>query len=228
MDGNGRWAVRQGRSRSAGHREGAAMVRRIVEAAPDAGIGVLTLYAFSRRQLAPAAGRKSAGSCDCSASTCGSRPPRCVANGVRLEVIGRRDRHQPRAAAGGGGRAARDRGRHPAPPAHRARLLVARRHPPRGPMPPSRDGALARVVRPPARDRGSRAAGPRGGPAHPHRRRAPAERLPPVGGGLRGAAFHAAHVAGVRSRGVGRRGAGIRARASAGSAACPTRRPAES
>ena len=47
MDGNGRWATRQGRSRAAGHRAGAAMVRRIVEAAPDAGIGVLTLFAFS-------------------------------------------------------------------------------------------------------------------------------------------------------------------------------------
>jgi len=47
MDGNGRWATLQGRSRSAGHRAGAAMVRRIVEAAPDCGIGVLTLFAFS-------------------------------------------------------------------------------------------------------------------------------------------------------------------------------------
>ena len=47
MDGNGRWAVRQGRSRAEGHRAGATMVRRIVEAAPDAGVGVLTLYAFS-------------------------------------------------------------------------------------------------------------------------------------------------------------------------------------
>ena len=47
MDGNGRWATGQGRSRAAGHRAGAAMVRRIVEAAPDCGIGVLTLFAFS-------------------------------------------------------------------------------------------------------------------------------------------------------------------------------------
>jgi len=47
MDGNGRWAIRSGQSRSRGHREGARVVRRIVEAAPGVGIGVLTLYAFS-------------------------------------------------------------------------------------------------------------------------------------------------------------------------------------
>ncbi len=47
MDGNGRWAERAGRPRAAGHRIGARTVRRIVEAAPGLGIGVLTLYAFS-------------------------------------------------------------------------------------------------------------------------------------------------------------------------------------
>ena len=44
MDGNGRWAVARGRPRTFGHREGAKTVRRIVEAAPALGIGVLTLY----------------------------------------------------------------------------------------------------------------------------------------------------------------------------------------
>ena len=43
--------------RSLGHRAGAKTVRRIVEAAPDPGIGMLTLYAFSRRQLAASAVR---------------------------------------------------------------------------------------------------------------------------------------------------------------------------
>jgi undecaprenyl diphosphate synthase len=47
MDGNGRWATRQGRPRSDGHRAGAQAVRRAVEAAPGLGIGTLTLYAFS-------------------------------------------------------------------------------------------------------------------------------------------------------------------------------------
>src|SRR6266568_49900 len=47
MDGNGRWAARRGRPRTAGHRAGAAAVRRVVEAAPGLGVGALTLFAFS-------------------------------------------------------------------------------------------------------------------------------------------------------------------------------------
>ncbi|HEY8020568.1 MAG TPA: undecaprenyl diphosphate synthase family protein, partial [Thermoanaerobaculia bacterium] len=47
MDGNGRWALSRGRARMAGHEAGAAAVRRTVEAAPDLGIGILTLFAFS-------------------------------------------------------------------------------------------------------------------------------------------------------------------------------------
>lgn len=91
MDGNGRWATARGWPREWGHRAGARAVRPVVEAAADLGIGVLTLYAFSsdnwkrpksevdallglfRRYLvaeAEALARK----------------------GVRLEVLGRRDR----------------------------------------------------------------------------------------------------------------------------------------
>src|ERR1700734_11626 len=47
MDGNGRWAVRRGLPRSAGHRAGIQAVRRVIEAAPDGGIKILTLFAFS-------------------------------------------------------------------------------------------------------------------------------------------------------------------------------------
>ena len=47
MDGNGRWAEARGRPRAYGHREGARTLRRVVEAAPAAGIDTLTLYAFS-------------------------------------------------------------------------------------------------------------------------------------------------------------------------------------
>jgi undecaprenyl diphosphate synthase len=47
MDGNGRWAMRRGLPRVAGHRAGLAAARRIVEHAPDIGIACLTLYAFS-------------------------------------------------------------------------------------------------------------------------------------------------------------------------------------
>jgi undecaprenyl diphosphate synthase len=47
MDGNGRWATRQGLPRALGHEAGVRAVRRTVEASPDRGIGTLTLYAFS-------------------------------------------------------------------------------------------------------------------------------------------------------------------------------------
>ncbi len=47
MDGNGRWAKARRLPRVAGHRAGVEAVRRVVEAAPDLGIGILTLYAFS-------------------------------------------------------------------------------------------------------------------------------------------------------------------------------------
>jgi undecaprenyl diphosphate synthase len=47
MDGNGRWALARGLPREAGHRAGVETVIRVVEAAPGAGIGILTLFAFS-------------------------------------------------------------------------------------------------------------------------------------------------------------------------------------
>ena len=47
MDGNGRWAEKQGLERSAGHVRGVDSVRNIVRAASDMGIGYLTLYTFS-------------------------------------------------------------------------------------------------------------------------------------------------------------------------------------
>ena len=94
MDGNGRWANALGRPREFGHRRGAEAVRRVVEAAPDLGITTLTLYAFSSDNW--------------------GRPPAEVSvlmrlfrrylrtetgelrdNGVRLQVVGRRDRLAP-------------------------------------------------------------------------------------------------------------------------------------
>jgi undecaprenyl diphosphate synthase len=94
MDGNGRWATRRGRPRIAGHLAGARAVRRTVEFARRRGIPVLTLYAFSsdnwsrpqeevqalmtlfRRHLA-------------------AEVPRLAEHGIRLSVIGRRDRLAP-------------------------------------------------------------------------------------------------------------------------------------
>jgi undecaprenyl diphosphate synthase len=94
MDGNGRWATTRGRPRSAGHLAGAKAVRKVVEHARRRGLEFLTLYAFSsdnwerpadevgslmslfRRYLA-------------------AEVPRCVEHGIRLSVIGRRDRLAP-------------------------------------------------------------------------------------------------------------------------------------
>jgi undecaprenyl diphosphate synthase len=91
MDGNGRWAASRGLPRIAGHSVGADAVRRTIEAAPSLGISVLTLYAFSadnwRRPprevgaLMKLLGRYLVQERD-----------RCIANGVRLQAIGRRDR----------------------------------------------------------------------------------------------------------------------------------------
>lgn len=91
MDGNGRWATRRGLPRTAGHRAGARAVRTLVESAPAAGIRVLTLYAFSSdnwRRPAGEVGRLMA----LFASALRRETTACVANGVRLSVIGRRDR----------------------------------------------------------------------------------------------------------------------------------------
>lgn len=91
MDGNGRWATARHLPRSAGHRAGVEAIRRVLEAAPGLGVGTLTLYAFSsdnwkrpavevhmlmtllRRYLT-------------------HETKRLADGGVRLTIIGRRDR----------------------------------------------------------------------------------------------------------------------------------------
>jgi undecaprenyl diphosphate synthase len=91
MDGNGRWATSRALPRSAGHTAGVRTARAVVESAVRAGVGTLTLYAFSSDNW--------------------SRPrpevialmrlfrralliesKRCLENGVRLSIVGRRDR----------------------------------------------------------------------------------------------------------------------------------------
>jgi undecaprenyl diphosphate synthase len=47
MDGNGRWATSHGRARFLGHRAGVRVARTVVETCAEAGIEVLTLFAFS-------------------------------------------------------------------------------------------------------------------------------------------------------------------------------------
>src|SRR5262245_14555140 len=90
-DGNGRWATSRGLPRSAGHRAGAEASRPVIEAAPRLGIHTLTLFALSSANW--------------------QRPPaevnailrllheylltetsRCVEHGIRISILGRRDR----------------------------------------------------------------------------------------------------------------------------------------
>jgi undecaprenyl diphosphate synthase len=94
MDGNGRWAARQGLPRGAGHRAGIGAVRRVVEAAPEAGVAALTLYAFSSDNWRRPA-TEVAWLMRLFREYLRSETARCVADGVRLEVIGRRDRLGP-------------------------------------------------------------------------------------------------------------------------------------
>jgi undecaprenyl diphosphate synthase len=60
MDGNGRWARQRGRPREFGHRAGMKSVREAVEAAADAGVEVLTLFAFSQENWHRPAGEVAA------------------------------------------------------------------------------------------------------------------------------------------------------------------------
>jgi len=94
MDGNGRWAVARGHRREWGHQKGAEAVRRVVSAAPGLGIRTLTLYAFSSDNWGRPASevrllmrlfhrylrRETA---------------ELAREGVRLMVVGRRDRLEP-------------------------------------------------------------------------------------------------------------------------------------
>lgn len=91
LDGNGRWASARGLARSEGHRAGVAAVRRVVRAAPSLGIGTLTLYAFSANNWDRPDGEVSA-LLALLEDYLRAETSECVAHGVRLRVIGRRDR----------------------------------------------------------------------------------------------------------------------------------------
>jgi undecaprenyl diphosphate synthase len=91
MDGNGRWATRRGLPRLAGHEAGVEAIRRVMEAAPEQGVGTLTLYAFSsdnwRRPQAEVTGLMAL-----LRRYLRNETKNLARNDVRLTVIGRRDR----------------------------------------------------------------------------------------------------------------------------------------
>ena len=94
MDGNGRWASARGLPRVAGHRAGAQAVRRTIEAAPKLGIRTLTLYAFSSDNWQRPAQEVST-LMNLFHEYLERETGECVRHGVRLSVIGRRDRLAP-------------------------------------------------------------------------------------------------------------------------------------
>src|SRR5258706_14712498 len=98
MDGNGRWAVERGLPRVAGHRAGAETARAVIRAAPDYGIGALTLYGFSSDNWKRPA-EEVAALMGLLRRYLLAEKDDCAANGVRMVVIGRRDRLAPELCA---------------------------------------------------------------------------------------------------------------------------------
>ena len=95
MDGNGRWAAGRGLPRSAGHRAGAEAARQVIRAAPELGIATLTLFGFSSANWHRPASEVSA-LMSLFRKYLESETAPCAASGVRMTVIGRRERLSPR------------------------------------------------------------------------------------------------------------------------------------
>jgi undecaprenyl diphosphate synthase len=94
MDGNGRWAASRGVPRVIGHKNGAEAVRRTVEAAVDLGVSYLTLFGFSsenwnrsKQEIGDLMGLLRV--------YLKSEIAELHKKGVRLRVIGDRDRFAP-------------------------------------------------------------------------------------------------------------------------------------
>ncbi len=94
MDGNGRWARARGLPRPAGHRAGMEAVRSAVDAAPRLGIGTLTLYAFSSDNWQRPRSEVD-GLMRVFLTYLRRETATCATAGIRISVIGRRDRLPP-------------------------------------------------------------------------------------------------------------------------------------
>lgn len=91
MDGNGRWAQRQGFLRTLGHREGSAAVRKIVRACRRLGVDGLTLYAFSEQNWSRPRLEVTA-LMELLKDFLISERQELLDNGIRLRSVGRRER----------------------------------------------------------------------------------------------------------------------------------------
>ena len=91
MDGNGRWARQRGQRRTEGHRAGIRAIRRVMEAADRAGVHHLTLYAFSTENWTRPR-YEVATLMRLFEQTLQEEVDELHQNGVRIRVIGRRER----------------------------------------------------------------------------------------------------------------------------------------
>ncbi len=91
MEGNPRWAEQRKKTRAQGYRAGAAAMRKVVRAAPQSGVGTLTLFGLAAQSL----------ECLTEESDLGLQLARdflledmddLALRGVRFELLGRRDR----------------------------------------------------------------------------------------------------------------------------------------
>lgn len=95
MDGNNRWARRRGMPGAAGHRAGVEVVREVLEACDERGIEVLTLFAFSSENWGRPETEVRA-LLALFSRYLRREVERLSRDGIRLRIIGRRDRFSPR------------------------------------------------------------------------------------------------------------------------------------
>lgn len=94
MDGNNRWAKKRNLAHFEGHREGERALRLTVEAAANAGISVLTVFAFSSENWRRPADEVAA-LMDLFKRAIDVKVPQLQANGIRLRFMGDLSRFSP-------------------------------------------------------------------------------------------------------------------------------------
>ena len=87
MDGNGRWAKKQGKARIFGHKNGIKAVRETIESAVEIGIPYLTLYAFSSENWKRPK-KEIEALMNLLVASINNETPRLMKNGIKLLTIG--------------------------------------------------------------------------------------------------------------------------------------------
>ena len=94
MDGNRRWAKKRGLPAMAGHREGVKSIEKVLEAAKEAGVKILTLYTFSTENWKRS--KKEVGALlDLLEEYLHRESNKLIENNIKLLTIGRTERFKP-------------------------------------------------------------------------------------------------------------------------------------